>query len=129
MTLRQREPRVKDRKYLGYVAKMPSVVSGREPVHVAHVRYGDIERGKRHTGMGEKPSDKWTIPLTPDEHMHGARSQHANNEKDWWESHGIDPIAVCIELYAVYQSGIALKKDPEEIERNMRFICLNARFQ
>lgn len=122
MTLRQREPRVKDRKYLGVIARMPSVISGREPVHVAHLRYGDLERGKRHTGMGEKPSDQWVLPLTPEEHMYGARSQHANNEKEWWESHGIDPIAVCINLYAIYKSGV-------DVEARMRQVCLNARFE
>jgi hypothetical protein len=125
--MRQKKPRERDSRYLGFVAKMPSVISGRSPVHVAHVRYGDIERDKRSTGMGEKPSDKWTLPLTPEEHMFGVRSQHANNEKEWWAQHGIDPIAVCIELYAVYQSGINLGQDKDQIERNMRFICLNAR--
>jgi hypothetical protein len=106
---------------------MPSVVSGRSPVHVAHIRFGDIERGKPHTGMGEKPSDKWVLPLTPEEHMWGVRSQHANNEKAWWESHGIDPIVVCQALYQVYQQHAFGEFDKLEAEVRMRRVCLAAR--
>lgn len=127
--LRQREPRVRDRKYLGFVAKMPSVISGRSPVHVAHIRYGDLEKGKRHTGMGEKPSDKWVLPLTPEEHMWGVRSQHANNEKDWWAGHGIDPVMVCIELYGTYELLIEGRASAIEIEREMRQVLINARYR
>lgn len=122
--LRQREPRVRDRKYLALVARMPSVISGRWPVQVAHLRYGDPAKGKPHTGMGEKPDDKWTLPLTPDEHMHGVRSQHANNEQEWWEGHGIDPIQVCIDLYEAYQK---YWPDQIEAEERMRRIALTAR--
>jgi hypothetical protein len=122
-----RKPREREPKYLAFIAKMPSVISGREPVHVAHIRYGDIERGKRHTGLGEKPSDKWVLPLTPDEHMWGVRSQHANNEKEWWECHGIDPIVVCEALHKVYQQYTSGEFDKPEAETRMRRICLSAR--
>jgi hypothetical protein len=125
--LRQRQPRVRDSKYLSFVAKMPSVISARKPVHVAHVRYGDPERGKPSTGMGEKPSDKWTLPLTPEEHMVGVRSQHANNEKEWWKSHGVDPIAVCEALYEVYQRYTKGELDKLTTEEQMRSLCLRAR--
>jgi hypothetical protein len=125
--MRQRKPRERNSKYLGMVAKMPSVISGRTPVHVAHIRYGDLELGKPHTGMGEKPSDCWVLPLTPEEHMWGTRSQHANNEKAWWEQHGINPIAVCIALHDTYERFLASGKSPAEIEDGMRKVCLSAR--
>jgi hypothetical protein len=94
---------------------------------VAHIRFGDIERGKRHTGMGEKPSDKWVLPLTPEEHMVGVRSQHANNEKEWWDGHGVDPIAVCEALYEVYQRYTNGDLGKLETEKQMRAICLRSR--
>jgi hypothetical protein len=122
-----RKPREREPKYLSLVAKMPSVISGRSPVHVAHIRYGDPERGKRSTGMGEKPSDCWVLPLTPEEHMWGVRSQHANNEREWWQGYGIDPIVVCQALYKVYQQHVAGEFDKIEAEIRMRRVCLAAR--
>lgn len=100
-----KQPRKHDKKYLGLVAQLPSVLSGKRPVHVCHVRYGDLDKGKRHTGMGEKPDDMWTVPLTPDEHQFGSDAQHKSNEKKWWEKHGIDPIALCKRLYAAYEAA------------------------
>lgn len=102
MALRPREPRKRDRKYLGAIAQLPSVISGREPVHVAHIRYGDAEHGKPHTGMAEKPDDKWVLPLTPDEHTDGVRAQHKSGERDWWAGHGIDPVRLCDDLYSIW---------------------------
>jgi hypothetical protein len=102
MALRPREPRKRDRKYLAAIAKMPSVISGQEPVHVAHVRYGDAEHDKPPTGLGEKPSDCWVLPLTPEEHTDGVRAQHKSGEREWWASHGIDPVGLCLDLYRIW---------------------------
>lgn len=102
------------------MAKMPSIISGQYPVHVAHVRFGCPNRGKRHTGMGEKPDDRWTLPLTPDEHMYGARAQHKCNEHQWWADHGIDPIDACLRLHKAYSQISSL----EDAERLMRQIIL-----
>jgi hypothetical protein len=119
--LRQREPRKRDRKYLGAIARMPSIVSGAEPVEVCHVRFGDASRGKPHTGMGEKPHDKWVMPLTPQEHRMGVLSQHANNEREWWAGFGVDPISACEHLYEMWQR---VDLDESERLRRMREIVL-----
>lgn len=118
-----KQPRKHDKRYLGLIAQLPSIISGKRPVHVCHIRYGDLDRGKRHTGMGEKPDDMWTLPLTPDEHQFGDKAQHKSNERKWWEGHGIDPISVCKKLHAVYEQGLS----EQETLAKMEGIILQAR--
>lgn len=103
-TPNQRRPRQVDREHKALVAQLPSILSGKGPCEVCHVRFADAERGKRETGMAEKPSDKWTLPLTPEEHRQGPDAQHGMNERAWWEAQGIDPLAACEDLWAVSQS-------------------------
>jgi hypothetical protein len=103
--LRQRRPRQRNKRYLGIIAQLPSVISLRSPCEVCHVRYGDLAQGKPPTGMAEKPSDKWCLPLTPDEHRLGNDSQHSTGEREWWAARGIDPVRLCQELYAAWESG------------------------
>ena len=95
----QRKPRERDAKHMSCIACLPCIVCFARPVHVAHVRMADPERGKRFTGKGEKPSDKWTVPLCPDHHLNGPDAQHAMNERIWWMQQGIDPIDLCMKLY------------------------------
>jgi hypothetical protein len=124
-TLKQRAPRRRDRRYLGAIARLPSLISGKEPVEVCHLRYGEPDRGKPPTGMGEKPDDKWTLPLTPEEHRLGVRAQHAGNEREWWASHGIDPVAVCEVLYRTWSEK---PWDDAEVRiARMRQIVMHAR--
>lgn len=96
-----KSPRVRDKAHLGYIAQMPSVISGIRPVEVCHLRYSEVESGKPQTGMGRKPSDVWVLPLTPGEHRLENDSQHSGAERDYWNRHGIDPIPLCLALYAV----------------------------
>ena len=98
-----KNPRKVDRAHLGFIAQLPCVkcfvqfqIATRE-VHVAHVRFGDPERGKPPTGMREKPSDKWTVPLCATHHM---LDQHDQNERLFWEKLGVDVLTLCEELYA-----------------------------
>ena len=97
----QRRPRERDAKHMACIACLPCVICKARGVHVAHVRMADPERGKPFTGKAEKPSDKWTLPLCPSHHLLGPDAQHAMNERIWWLEHGIDPIALCEQLYAV----------------------------
>lgn len=65
---RQRRPRVEDPKYLERIRLLPCCVCGASgPSDAAHIRMSDAEWGghwnKRSTGMGEKPSDRWALPL------------------------------------------------------------------
>ena len=96
--LRQRQPRIKNDRHLRWIRTLPSIVSGRRDfIDAAHVRYGDLARGKRDVGKGERPDDKWAVPLNRAEHM----EQHAGSERKFWERHGIDPLSTARALYAV----------------------------
>ena len=95
MTLRQREPRQKDLKRLAWLRTQPCVVCGWPPrSEAAHIRVGSINHGKRYTGMAEKPSDKWTVPLCKKHHD----EQHSMNEMKFWALYRIDPFMLAITL-------------------------------
>lgn len=93
MTLRQREPRVRDLKRLEWLRTQPCVICGAINTEAAHIRIGSIGHGKRDTGMSEKPSDKWSVSLCNAHH----REQHAQgDELKWWASKGMDPFMTAI---------------------------------
>lgn len=96
--LRQRQPRVEDPAYLAYVRTLPCLVCGRPgPSDPAHIRAAAPLYGKRYTGKGEKPDDKWVLPLCRREHD----AQHRESELGWWAGMGlVDPFAVAVALYA-----------------------------
>ncbi len=121
MTLRQRAPRKRNKAYLGVLARCPSVISGKWPVQVAHLRMADPARGKPHTGIGEKPSDMWCLPLTPEEHA----EQHSMSERAWWERQGIDPVELCLRLYDCWRQA----EDRIMAEKRIGEIIFHARNQ
>lgn len=114
--LRQREPAIKDRAYLGWIARLPCVACLAEGhglrygVHVAHLRVSSLEYGKRHCGKGEKPSDRpWTLPLCPPHHMNDRQAQHNVGEEVFYTRLQVNPFALCLalaEAQAASRSGI-----------------------
>jgi hypothetical protein len=109
MTLRQREPREVDEAYLAFVRKQPCTVCRRPgPNDAAHVRAPALHYGKRQTGKGEKPSDRWTLPLCRTHH----EAQHRTNELRFWASYGIDPFALCEALYASRPGASRPRREP-----------------
>lgn len=98
MTLRQRQPREEDPAYLAHVRTLPCLICRRPgPSDPAHLRTGARQYGKPPTGMGEKPSDCWVLPLCRTHHD----DQHRNNELAWWARHGVpDPFVIAVALYA-----------------------------
>lgn len=96
--LRQRHPREVDPAYLAYVRTLPCLICRRPgPSDPAHLRSAARQYGKPHTGMGEKPDDRWVLPLCRTHHS----EQHRNNELAWWARQGFpDPFAVAVALYA-----------------------------
>lgn len=98
-------PKVKKQKrahaeeHLKWIRTLPCLVSGKRPVHAAHIKYPDQRFAKRSVGIGEKSDDRWTVPLHPDFHTDGPDAQHNANEKAWWEAKGIDPILVASALW------------------------------
>lgn len=96
MTLRQRQPRERDEKHLAYIRSLACCICGAIDTEAAHIRTGSIGHDKPNTGMAEKPSDKWVLPLCNRHH----REQHTMNEMAFWKSYGIDPFMLAITLKA-----------------------------
>lgn len=90
-----KRPRREDGEYLKAVRTLPCVVCLRRPVEAAHIRTGNMLLGKRETGIAERPSDQWVLPLCPDHH----RVQHSGNELDFYRKHGIDPFLTALALW------------------------------
>jgi hypothetical protein len=87
------DPRQRDDEYLAYVRRQRCCICGdNTSVEAAHLRIGSVDHNKRDTGMGEKPSDKWALPLCGKHH----RQQHTMNEHEFWASYGIDPFALAM---------------------------------
>lgn len=92
-----RSPRIKSEAHLAFVRTLPCTWCGDDTsTEAAHVRFGDDRAAKRPTGKGEKPHDRWAIPLCGKCH----REQHTMSERKWWDEKGIDPIFICLALWA-----------------------------
>lgn len=74
--------------------------------------------GKRPAGAGEKPSDRWTLPLCPVHHRLGQNAQHNSGEREWWLAQGYDPLAICKALQDAYEG----KSRAAAIEAGMRVL-------
>ena len=89
--------RIKSPNYLDWIRTLPCVICGdNTSVEAAHIRFPEPRAAKRQTGKGEKPDDRWTLPLCGDHH----RDQHKGNERTWWENMGLDPIFIALALQA-----------------------------
>lgn len=95
---RKMKPSRKAPGHLDDIRRLPCILSGR-PAEAAHIRYADAKHGKPITGMGQKPHDKYTVPLCPELHRLLKGCQHDSDERAWWAQFGIDPIAVALALY------------------------------
>ena len=109
-----KRPRQKSKPYLEWLHELPCVITGRSPVEACHVRFGAFAYGKRETGTAEKPDDIWCLPMSPVCH----RTQHSVGERQFWQEHSINPLAVCALLFVHYTRG--------DLEA-ARLVCLHAR--
>jgi len=113
-----RNPRHRDNAHLAFVRQQPCCVcppGSNRRAEAAHIRMACPARGKRPTGMQEKPSDMWTVPLCPYHHRIGVDSQHANNERAWWTLRGIDPFAIALRLWDL-SGGAERAKRPQIVK-------------
>lgn len=96
----QRRPRVTDERHLAWLRTLPCTVTGiMAGIEAAHIRYPNMLFGKRSTGMGEKSSDRFAVPLSAEKHRLAKDAQHQTNEREFWHRHGIDPCAVAAALW------------------------------
>jgi hypothetical protein len=76
----------------------------------AHIRMANHSLGKLPTGMREKPSDMWSVPLCGPKlgqfpAVIGCHAeQHDMNERDFWDRAGMDPFVISAWNYAKYRS-------------------------
>jgi hypothetical protein len=119
--LRQRQPRVRDEKYLDAIRDCVCLrcgfaprddMGGRVRCDAAHVRYADDRFGKPITGNSTKPDDRWSLPLCPrrigNQGCHMLSHDHGGGERDWWESLGIDATMLCHRMSQDYDLGFKL---------------------
>jgi hypothetical protein len=92
----QKRPRIRDGDYLAFIRTLPCVICWAHPVEACHVRYNALAYGKPITGVGNKPDDRWTVPMCHEHHS----QQHANGERLWWIEKKIDPLAVAALIYS-----------------------------
>lgn len=95
----QRRPRLYDPGYLAWLRKRPCIICQKPgPSDPAHIRFGSAVYGKRDTGAGEKPDDRWAIPMCRKHHS----EQHSMNENDFWFYAMVDPLFCAKSYYAEY---------------------------
>lgn len=111
--LRQRVPREHDGLHLKFVRTQPCCLPFcKREAEAAHLRMGNLTIGKEPAGKGEKPHDKYTVPLCPYHHRTGVDCQHNSNEREWWEMRGIDPWKIAASLWI--ESGGAARAAERE---------------
>ncbi len=84
--------RERDRDHLRFVAAQPCLVCGRNPSDPHHIKFA----GQR--AMGRKVSDRFTVPIC---RLHHRELHRRGNECGWWQTRGIDPLAIAARLWAV----------------------------
>lgn len=101
--MRQRQPRQRDRKYLAWIRTQRCACGCLKgpPCEAAHLRASSAKYDKPNGGIGQKPDDKWALPLTKACHQ----AQHEfGNELEFWKGCGHpDPFALCIRYYNEFQ--------------------------
>lgn len=98
--MRQRQPRVKDDRYLARIRTLPCVVCGcAQCTEAAHIRFSLSHDGP--TGIGRRPDDRWALPLCGDCH----RRQHSGGERAFWRLVELDPHAIADKLHKAFQTG------------------------
>lgn len=99
MQLKQRQPRHHDAKFLAWLRRQPCCICGTRPSEASHIRIGNLEMDKPPTGMAEKPSDFWALPICARDHREGPFSLHNMGEENFYARHRLNAFALAIRLY------------------------------
>ena len=83
--------RIRDPGHLAFVAEQSCCVPGcaTRPVQVHHLTCGSDPKAR-----GVKASDLETLPICWAHHLGPCGIHAAGNERRWWHSFGVDPIAL-----------------------------------
>jgi ERF superfamily len=82
--------RERDRNHLRFVASQPCLLCGRTPSDAHHIKYAEAR------AIGRKVSDKFTVPVC---RLHHRELHRRGNERAWWETLGVDPLATAAKLW------------------------------
>ena len=88
--------RERDRDHLRFVAAQACLVCGRSPSDPHHIKFA------QQRAMGRKVSDRFTVPIC---RLHHRQLHRGGNERAWWQSQGIDPLAIAASLWANTHAG------------------------
>jgi hypothetical protein len=91
VTIISKPLRERDRDHLRFVTSQPCLVCGRTPSDAHHVRFAEQR------AMGRKVSDKFAVPIC---RLHHRELHRRGNERVWWQSQGVDPLAIAATLWA-----------------------------
>lgn len=94
-----RSPRIQEPSHLQAIRELPCMKCGLDPCgEAAHVRMNSAAFNKR-AGKGEKPDDKWSLPLCGGCHRLDPDSQHRVGEETFWHALGLNPLLICEALH------------------------------
>lgn len=88
----------KRKDYLAWLHTLPCVVTGQFVVQAAHVSFSAPWHGHYGRAKGTKAPDRFTLPLCIAEHAR----QHSMNERDYWDSVGINPHELANTLFGIF---------------------------
>jgi len=91
VTVIRKPVRERDRDHLRFVAAQGCLVCGRTPSDAHHIKFAEQR------AMGRKASDKFTVPIC---RLHHRELHRRGNERAWWQSQGLDPLAAAAILWA-----------------------------
>ena len=94
-------PKAKPKKegaYLDFIRELPCCITGRHGVEAAHLSYAATQYGHYGRGKQHKASDRWALPLCPEEH----RTQHSGPEQAYWMTTGINPHVLALTLHGLW---------------------------
>jgi ERF superfamily len=82
--------RERDRNHLRFVASQGCLVCCRTPSDPHHIKFAEQR------AMGRKVSDRFTVPVC---RLHHRELHRRGDERPWWATQGIDPLAVAANLW------------------------------
>lgn len=98
--------RIRDRKYLRWVALHRCLVCGATEKVVPHHL---MKVPDEPSAMGLKSGDNWAVPLCHDHHTGGKGVHHHGNEPEFFASHGIDALSEAENLWTIYNGLFGTK--------------------
>ena len=96
----RREPPERNEAHLKLIRQCFCLNCGVDPAgEAAHVRMTSAVHGKRKTGIGQKPADRWTVPLCSGCHTRDPDAQHRIGEIAFWHRVGLNPLPLAVALW------------------------------